>query len=266
MTIAESLAEVTAPLNFAADRSPDGIWSNLAPHLRTQALRAHDVVLRDARRLPDPPALDREGFILAHHPLLGPAWNDDTWVDEIYNPACADLVRRLTGTAYTVPFHRGVLLRDSGGGAAAPAADFVHLDNTQEAIEHFLERAAPADIRKRYTRVRVYNVWRAISPPPQDVPLALCDQRTVDRGDWVIGRTVEPDFPEGVPYVASMANAAHRWYFYPDLTLGEAVVFKGYDSDPGAPPGCLHGAFRHPAPGPTIVPRASAEMRVFALG
>jgi hypothetical protein len=266
MTIAESLAEVTAPLNFAADRSPDGIWSNLAPHLRTQALRAHDVVLRDARRLPDPPALDREGFILAHHPLLGPAWNDDTWVDEIYNPACADLVRRLTGAAYTVPFHRGVLLRDSGGGAAAPAADFVHLDNTQEAIEHFLERAAPADIRKRYTRVRVYNVWRAISPPPQDVPLALCDQRTVDRGDWVIGRTVEPDFPEGVPYVASMANAAHRWYFYPDLTLGEAVVFKGYDSDPGAPPGCLHGAFRHPAPGPTIVPRASAEMRVFALG
>jgi hypothetical protein len=265
MTVTEALAEVTAPLNFAADRSPDGVWSNLAPHLRTQALRAHDVVLRDARRLSTPPALDREGFTLAHHPLARPAWHDDAWVDETYNPACTALVRRLTGASYAVPFHRGVLLRDSAGGTAAPAADFVHLDNTQEALEHFLHRAAPADIRARYTRVRVYNVWRATTPPPQDVPLALCDQRTVDRSDWVIGRTVEPDFPEGVPYVASMANAAHRWYFFSDLTHDDAVVFKGYDSDPEAPPGCLHGAFRHPDPGMTTVPRASAEMRVFVL-
>jgi hypothetical protein len=265
MTATETLTEVTAPLNFAADRSPDGVWSNLAPHLRTQALRSQKVRLTDARLMPTPSDLDREGFVLAHHPLGKPAWHDDAWVDETYNPACTDLVRRLTGAPYAVPFHRGVLLRDASGGAGAPAADFVHLDNTQEALAQFLERAAPAEIRERYGRVRVYNVWRATTPPPQDVPLALCDQRTVDRRDWVIGRTIEPDFPEGVPYIASMANAAHRWYFFSNLTADDAVVFKGYDSDSDAPPGCLHGAFRHPAPGAISTPRASAEMRVFVL-
>lgn len=265
MTCATDAAAVTAELNFAADRSPDGVWSNLAPHLRTQALRAHEVRLEDARRLAAAPDIDREGFTLARHPITKPAWHDEAWIDETYNPACTELVRRLTGAAFAVPFHRGVLLRDAGGGAAAPAADFIHLDNTREALEHFLERAVPADVRARYPQVRVYNVWRAITPPPQDVPLALCDQRTVDRRDWVIGRTVEPEFPEGVPYIAAMANPAHRWYFFSDLTPDDAVVFKGYDSDPGAPPGCLHGAFRHPDPGAVSTPRASAEMRVFVL-
>jgi hypothetical protein len=267
MTRTETLTEasVAAELNFAADRSPDGVWSNLTPHLRTQALSAHEVRLRDARRMAVAPDLAREGFTLAHHPV-GPAdWRNAAWIEQTYHPACVELVQRLTGAAYAAPFHPGVLLRDSTGENGAPAADFVHLDNTREAALGFCERAVPADIRARFSRVQVYNVWRTTTPPPQDVPLAICDQRTVDQRDWVIGRTVEPMSPEGVPYVASLANPAHRWHFYSDVTPDEAIVFKGFDSDPDAPYGCLHGAFRHPDPGAVSAPRASAEMRVFVL-
>jgi hypothetical protein len=262
-TIAE--AEVSAEINFVADRNPDGVWSNLTPHLRTQALRAHEVVLRDARRLASAPHLDREGFAVARHRVESADWWNENWVAETYIPACIQLVRGLTGAAHAAPVHTGVLLRDSAGKGGAPAADFVHLDNTREAVEQFLEHAVPANIRAQYHRVRVFNVWRATTPPPQDVPLALCDQRTVDEADWVIGRTVEPMCPEGVPYIASLPNPAHRWFFFSDLTPDEVVVFKGYDSDPDQPFGCLHGAFRHPAPGPVTVPRASAETRVFVL-
>ena len=70
---------------------------------------------------------------------------------------------------------------------------------------------------------------------------------------------------EGAPYIASLDNPAHRWFFFSDLTPDEAIVFKGYDSDPAEPFGCLHGAFRHPHPGRVTVPRTSAEMRVFVL-
>jgi hypothetical protein len=256
---------VTGELNFAADRSPGGVWSNFSPHLRTHALLARKVELRDARRLPIPPEIDREGFALAHSPIGHPDWTNDGWVAQTYTPASVDLVRRLTGAAHAAAFHPGVLLRDSAGRNGAPAADFVHLDNTREAVQHFLERAVPSEIRARHRRVRVFNVWRAITPPPQDVPLALCDQRTLDEADWVIGETVEPTMSEGAPYIASLTNPAHRWFFFSDLTPDEAIVFKGYDSDPAEPFGCLHGAFRHPNPGRVTVSRASAEMRVFVL-
>jgi hypothetical protein len=263
--VSAAACTVTAELSFAANRDPGGVWSNFAPELRTQALWPHEVSLTDARQLPDPPGLDREGFTLVRHPVEDPRWRDEDWVEQTYHPACTELVRRLTHAPFATPYHPGVLLRDAGGENGAPAADFVHLDNTQEALQQYVERVVPAEVRSRYPRLRVYNVWRAITPPPQDVPLALCDQRTVDREDWVFGRTVEPGLPEGVPYIASLANAAHRWYFFSDLTPNDAIVFKGFDSDPQAPFGCLHGAFRHPDPGPVTVPRASAEMRVFVL-
>jgi hypothetical protein len=55
------------------------------------------------------------------------------------------------------------------------------------------------------------------------------------------------------------------WLYLPDLTPDDVVVFKGYDSEPTAPMGCLHSAFRAPGPLGDAVPRASAEMRVFAF-
>jgi len=81
----------------------------------------------------------------------------------------------------------------------------------------------------------------------------------------VIGRTIDPSFPEGVPYVGSVYNPRQKWWYVSNLTLDDAIIFKGYDTNPNVPFGCLHGAFKHPdAPG-TAVPRASAETRVFAL-
>jgi hypothetical protein len=228
-------------------------------------LLPQDVQLLDARQLAVAADLASEGFTLVRQPLAAADWQDESWIERSYVPACVELVRRLTGAAHAAPFHPGVLFRDSAGGKAAPAADFVHLDNTREAALQFLDRAVPAEVRALYARVQIYNVWRVLTPPPQDVPLALCDQRSVDAHDWVVGRTVEPNFPEGVPYVASVANPAQRWFYYSDVGLDDAIVFKGYDSDPEAPFGCLHGAFRHPAPGPVTMPRASVEMRVFAL-
>lgn len=256
---------VKASLNFAADRTNGGIWSNLMPERITQALTACPVEVRDARTLPSPPTLEREGFAVRRDPLAHYQWDDQDWVKSVYVPHSLKLVREMTGAAHVAPFYGGVLIRDTGNANRAPAAEFVHLDQTRESAIPFLEMAVDTETRRKYGRVKIFNVWRAITPPPQDVPLALCDQRTLDEKDWVVGRTVEPTFPDGVPYVTSVYNSTQKWHFISGLETDDAVIFKGYDNDPRAPMGCLHGAFRHPAPGEKPVPRASAETRIFAL-
>jgi len=253
-----------ATLSFAADRSPGGVWSNFAPHLRTQALLPQSVDIADARQLGKPARLEEEGFVLRHARVPDPNWRDADWIERIYVPSCIDLVRSLTGSVHAAPLHAGALIRDSSRRAGAPAADFVHLDNMPEAGIRFAERVFPAEILAAATRIRVFNVWRVITPPPQDVPLALCDQRHVDRNDWVVGETVEPDY-EGAPYIASLVNPAQRWFYFPDMTEDEALVFKGFDSAPDAPFGCLHGAFRLHETNCVAVPRKSVETRVIVL-
>jgi hypothetical protein len=68
-----------------------------------------------------------------------------------------------------------------------------------------------------------------------------------------------------VAYVSSVFNPDQRWFYLSDLTPDDVVVFKGSDSDPAAPFGCLHGAFKQPTPPVGAVPRASVEARVFAF-
>jgi hypothetical protein len=261
--LVETRVAVRAPLNFAADRTNGGIWSNNEPARITQALKAAPVEIQDARRLSAPPSLADEGFELHCVPLENADWADPKWIADVYIPQTADLVRRLTGARHATPF--GSLIRDTGDSRRAPAAEFVHLDQTRESAVPFIEMTTPAEIRRSYPRVKIFNAWRPLTPPPQDVPLALCDQRTLDEADWVVGRTVEPDFPDGIPYITSVFNPRQRWFYISDLTPDDVIVFKGYDAAPDAPMGCMHGAFRQPNPSPGATPRASMEVRVIAF-
>ncbi|MCX7864937.1 MAG: outer membrane protein assembly factor BamE [Novosphingobium sp.] len=156
------------------------------------------------------------------------------------------------------------IIRDCGNPAFPPPADFVHFDQSRQSIGQFIDQAAAAAPR-RFRHVELFNLWRSITPPPQDVPLALCDQRTSDEADWVFGNTLEPGMAEGSPYTTSIFNPAQRWHYVSNLTPDEVIVFRQYDSRPGAPMGCLHGAFAWPKPLAGAIPRASIEVRIFAF-
>jgi hypothetical protein len=264
--MATSAEPVIAPLNFAADRSRGGVWSNYAPEIRTQKLAAIPVAFTDARHLAEPASLDREGFELHRDPLGEYDWHNQDWIDRVYVPRSVELVRRVTGAPFVTPFLDGMtIIRDSGNPAFPPAADFVHLDQSRHSVQQFVDMAASDAAPRRYPQVRLFNLWRVITPPPQDVPLALCDQRTVDERDWVFGDTLEPGMEVGSPYTTSIFNPEQRWHFFSDLTSDEVILFKQYDSRPGAPMGCLHGAFGWPEQLAKATPRASMELRIFAF-
>lgn len=261
-TIVRASGAVTAPVNFAADRSEDGIWSNYSPEIRTQKLAAVPVHFTDARDLAEPPSIEREGFELQRLPLGEYRWQDEEWLAQTYVPRSVELIREVTGTAIVIPFLDGMtMIRDSGNAQFPPAADFVHFDQSRQSVGEFIERAAPPP----YAHVQLFNLWRVMTPPPQDVPLALCDQRSVDEEDFVFGLTVEPGMPQGSPYTASVFNPAQAWHYFSNLTPDDVIVFKQYDSRPGAHLGCLHGAFAWPDELPDAVPRASIELRIFAF-
>lgn len=266
MALADAPAPTRARLNFAGDRTNGGIWSNGTPEITTQTLVGHGVEISDARQLAVAPTVAVEGFEIATAPLDGYHWDDEDWIVTVYMPHAVDLVRRVTGADFVSPVHNGVLIRDTGDVMRAPAAQFVHIDQDRAAAGPMLVTAAgDAETVAQYSRATIFNVWRSLTPPPQDVPLALCDQRTVDEADWVVGKTIEPQIPYPIPYVSSVYNDRLGWYFYADMSVDEALIFKNFDNGAGQPLGCLHGAFQLSDVADGAVPRASAETRIAAF-
>jgi hypothetical protein len=125
-----------------------------------------------------------------------------------------------------------------------------------------------AEARLRGPRFSVFNVWRAFSGPPQDVPLALCDARTVAPQDKqycsITMKAATGDLLtwENITYYH---NQAHRWWYCPDMTRDEAYVFRSFDSAPGHAEQVPHSAFVNESCPASAPPRASVEVRVFAF-
>jgi len=144
-------------------------------------------------------------------------------------------------------------------------ARFAHVDVSDATGREFSAKRLPAD-RGPFKRAAHYNVWRVLSPAPQDVPLALCDARSLG-GDELIKADAIFDSPSGdwsfEGYVVAH-DPRHRWMWFPDMATDEAIIFKTHESDPGAAQCVPHVAFDDPdCPGDALA-RISAEVRAIA--
>jgi len=116
-------------------------------------------------------------------------------------------------------------------------------------------------LRRRYAFI---NVWKPIKGPVEEMPLAVCDARTVAGRDWI---ATELRYPDRVGEVYSVAfNPAHRWYYFPHMERDEAILIKCYDSaDDGRARFAAHSAFADPTTRPGAPARESIEIRTIAL-
>jgi hypothetical protein len=141
----------------------------------------------------------------------------------------------------------------------------VHIDSSDETAQEFARAAAP-DASRPTRRIAQHNIWRAISPPPQDVPLAVCDARSVDRQDLIPADAMfdkDGEIRWSFEALLLKHSRTHRWSFFSDMTQDEALVFKRHDTDPHAPRYVPHSAFSDPRVNATT-PRASVEIRTIA--
>jgi hypothetical protein len=223
----------------------------------------------DAR--PRAPTLDGAGFTLIAHRSAVADFADRAAVEAVHRPEIVALVQQLSGADLVMVNSPGILrfserAPQSGVLDNSRPARFAHVDVSDATAAAFAERAAPAG--RALARFVHYNVWRALSPPPQDVPLAVCDARSVAAADLIAADAVfdSPGKPEWSFEGLLLAHAAaHRWHWFPDMQRDEALIFKTHDSDRSRSHCVPHVAFDHAACPAHAPPRVSVEMRALAL-
>lgn len=213
--------------------------------------------------------IDREGFQIIAHRSAVTDFADREQVARIHCREIEDLVQAQTGADFVHVGAPGLLRFSERSGKAGTLnnsmpARFAHIDISDRTAGQFATRGADG---RPFLRCAAYNVWRAISPPPQDVPLAFCDARSILPADLIEATAVfdEPGKPEwSFEGLVVAHNPAHRWHWFPDMRIDEAVLFKTNDSDPDRAHHVPHVAFDLadcPADAP---PRVSIEMRATA--
>lgn len=146
----------------------------------------------------------------------------------------------------------------------APHQDYGFTDEDWPlAGPEFRDRFAQEQVRG----LVVVNFWRPVRPmrgPVRKTPLAVCDPSTVKMED-IVPVNVRRDSSGYVKMLDLAHDAEQRWYYYPDMTVDEVLVFKSFQyfkSQSGPELNtCFHTAFEHPLAPPGAEERQSCEYR-----
>jgi hypothetical protein len=253
---------------------PEPVPASARPDFSKLPLRARPARIEDIRGREDEFSLQCQGFCLAGAPTAVADFYDRDEVTRVYLPEVSELLREVTGCRATAMLNAPVVRVSDAAGQRRPGTtmtgDFAHADFSAPSAEFMLRRAVPPDqaqarLRQRYS---IFNVWRAFSAPPQDVPLALCDARCVAPADkqlCSITLTVSTGEVMTWENLTYRHNPQHRWFYASDMTRDQAYVFRAYDSDPARAEQVPHSAFRDPSCPPGAPARASIEVRMLAF-
>lgn len=257
---------------------PAAVGAGDRPDFTSLPLAGKRVRVADMRGRYDECSLDAEGFTVVNAPTRVRNFHDRAEVMRVYLREADALLRALTGCTATAPLN-SPLVRVSGLGGSrppgtAPTGDFAHADLASWSAPYLLQRNLPdSEAAARLSsgaRLAVFNIWRTFSGPPQDMPLALCDARSVapeDKQACTITLQTSAGDVQTWDNLAYRYSPAHRWFYCSDMTRDEAYVFRSYDSSPEQAEQVPHSAFVNTslATGSVIKPRASIELRLFAF-
>jgi hypothetical protein len=273
----ESLPHVRADLNYlAATREkpvtyayppPPGVpWSSAEAD-------EHATIIHNLRPAASQLLLDDVGFqLLTHRSAVKNFWDEEE-IKRIYYPESIGFLKRVTGAAEVRIFDHTLRCRVPGEndrstqpGVPRQPANRVHVDQTAASgVSRFrLEYPDEADALLR-RRVAIVNLWRPITSPVRDAPLAVCDARSVAPKDLVASELVYRD-RRGETYNL-VYNPGQRWFYAPEMRADEVLLLKCFDSrDDGAVSRFApHTAFTDPTAPQDAPPRESIELRTFLI-
>jgi len=289
----KSARVVEAEITYVSPNSPiNRRFVSPGREHNTGTYGAHKVPIRDGRPFKDLLLLDTHGFQLVDAPSKVTDFFDKEEVDRTYPAEMVELLQNLTGADQVVPL--GWMTRSSGdlaqhqrpkeenyshqGGVQPPAGE-AHVDFLPEKAEIFArmayEKAFPDG--PGYSRFLAVSMWRAFSKPPQDMPLAVCDSRSVGDGEGMPNTMFIVDtLPDEAAMLGEMPgedqapaaaifsfSPAHRWWYYSDMQRDEVLIFKFHDSDANRAKRTPHTAF-HDTSFKHANERESIEFRLLA--
>jgi hypothetical protein len=271
----DQLSHVTAMLNYLqpTDSKPVAYAYEPPPGTpwRTGEYVDRSVRIRDARPILAGLSLDEQGFAVTRSPSEVANFYDEDEVRAVYYPEVERLVRTLTGAARVLVFDhnlRNAVKAAAGEDGIREPVRRVHNDFTagsgpKRARAELAARGIDPDEALR-SRFALINVWRPVSRPVAESPIALCDASSIEPDDLVATDLV---FRHRVGETYSITfNQAHRWFYVPGMSPDEALLIKCFDSaEDGRARFTAHTSFDDPSSPPDAPPRESIEARTLVL-
>lgn len=243
------------------------------------------VEVHDARQLQLSSKSDEEffgeyGFVLLRHATAVKDWDRD--IASIYRPEIAAILRN-----HLLP-RRKISIQQSAtvtrrGHQQRFYAEGVHSDGplTPQVWASNLRAIASNEAGNAWLEAwnspgvahfMLIGFWRTTNMrgPLTHMPLALCDPRSLDRSD-IIPNTIANIASGGLltQHLALRFNPRQRWYYYPEMTDNEVLVFKlcefSKDDPDASPKNVFHSAFSDPAALDDCEPRQSCEHRASVM-
>lgn len=247
-----------------------------------------EVSVTDARTLPEPPTLSRNGFELRATRRPSTDLYDDAAVVESYYAQTARLVEEATGASKCFVFQHmrrdssmhnkeSTAAQNTAGANAHGAVARVHADYTTSNAPKKLSELEAAGLVPRGVaegrRWAIINVWRSLDDLPiEEKPLAVLDAATVAHADMFTYALIN----EGPPALVGFNNSVgfsptHKWFYFSKMEADEALLFYTYDGSSAPPRFVFHSAIDVQADdakaeqGSSVRPRRSIECRCLAV-
>ena len=124
-------------------------------------------------------------------------------------------------------------------------------------------------------RLSVINFWRPLSIVPLERnPLAVLDATSISNNEIILCKhplketnyTFLKYYKLPIPFINTLLrpNLDHKWYYFPNMTRNEVLIFKNYDSMDTMPKNGvgMHSSFNDPNTNMNAPPRESIEVRI----
>ena len=225
---------------------------------------------------------ERYGFVLLSHHSKVQNWDSTKDIANIYLSEVEALIRaellndlpvEIQQTQYSF-MRRGEGTLNPFYGLGVHQDYGMSADDYQENLEAYTNPEVCQTWRDRYEQNDVagfmtINFWRPVnmSEPLRHMPLALCDPNTVDSKDALSSGLMGFTQTGKVTNQMSLRfNPKQKWYYYPNMTGDEVLVFKNFQCFKGDNQlklrSCFHTAFVEPEAPEDAEKRQSCEHRV----
>ncbi|MDX2270352.1 MAG: CmcJ/NvfI family oxidoreductase [Cyanobacteriota bacterium] len=232
----------------------------------------HRIRIHNARHRIGDLSLDQQGFRLVEHYSKVNNFYDEAEVRGVYYPEAERLLQAVTGGTQVIVFDhnvRNIERAQRGESNAKEPVRRIHNDFTDKsgysrARSELSARNIkdPESLLKQ--RFAVINVWRPITDPVQDAPLAICDASSIAPNDWVASDLIYPN-RVGETFAVTY-NPAHRWFYFPLQQRHEVTLIKCFDAEARVQARfTAHTAFDDPTTPPHAPSRQSIELRAFVF-
>jgi hypothetical protein len=224
-----------------------------------------DVQIANGRLSTNTASLDEEGFELIEHGTVDVDFSSVEAVEQEYYPQVEKLLEDRLGASQAVIFDHTIRTSKETDGARKPVRhvhnDYTAASTIQRVVDVVGGDGAIEKLRKRYAQI---NLWRPIGNPVYSSPLAIADARSILPEHFVKADIIYTD-RRGEVYEV-LYSRDHRWFYFPNMTPNEAIVFRGFDSSQNVSHRFTpHTSFEDPTTPAASIPRRSIELRAMVF-